>query len=102
MELREFIKTAINSIANGIIDAQNELNDKNVIINPERVDTGKGGQKVLRSNGWRYAQQLEFEILVNAEDKSSDEKGGKLTVFNITKIGIDNKHEQIVSNTNKL
>jgi hypothetical protein len=102
MELKDFIKTALSSITNGLIEAQKELEGKNVIINPERVESGKSGDKLLRSDGWRYVQELEFEILVNADEKSSDAGGGKLTVLNIASIGLDSKTEQSVTNSNRL
>ena len=62
MELKDFIKNAISSIANGIKEAQTELCEKGVIINPEKVEIEKSGEKVLCAYGWRYTQELDFEF----------------------------------------
>ena len=102
MELKDFIKTAISSIATGITEAQEELKDKNVIINPEHMETGSKGDKLLRADGWRYTQDLEFEILISIDDKKGTSSGAKLTVFNIANIGAKVKMEYIASNTNRL
>ena len=102
MELKDFIKNAISSIANGIIEAQADLGEKGVIINPEKLEVGKTGEKILRADGWRYAQELDFEILVNVDEKSAEGGGGKLTVLNFASIGLDTKNEMSVSNSNKL
>jgi hypothetical protein len=102
MELKDFIKNAIASIANGIIEAQTELTAKGVIINPEKLKTENSGEKKLSADGWRYTQELEFEILISVDEKSAKDGGGKLTVLNFASIGLDSKNETNVNNSNKL
>ena len=102
MELKDFIKNAISSIANGIKEAQTELCQKGAIINPEKVEIEKSGEKVLCADGWRYTHELDFEILVSVDEKSAEGGGGKLTVLNFAIIGLDTKNEMNVSNSNIL
>lgn len=102
MELKDFIKSAICSISEGILEAQTELKDKNTIVNPEKLETGSKGDKLLRSDGWRYIQELDFEILISIDDKNGTAGGGKLTVLDIVKLGMDANNEHRVTNTNKL
>ncbi|GIK68917.1 MAG: hypothetical protein BroJett020_02120 [Bacteroidota bacterium] len=102
MELKEFIKNAITSISDGIIEAQTELTKKGVIVNPERLETGKDGGKILRSDGWRYIQELDFEILISVDEKNAEGGGGKLTVFSFANIGLDSKNEKSIINSNIL
>lgn len=45
------------------------MSEKGVIVNPEKTEIGKTGEKLLRSNGWRYVQNLDFDILVAVDDK---------------------------------
>lgn len=72
MELKDFLKNVISSIANGIIEAQIELSDIGIIINPEKLEIGKSGEKLLRADGWRYTQELDFEILVSIDEKNTE------------------------------
>lgn len=72
MELQEFIKTAITAIASGIEDAQKDLEQKGIFINPESNELGKAG--------WRYKQDIEFDLCVKSDEP------GKLTVIDQTGI----------------
>lgn len=102
MELKDFLKNVISSIANGIIEAQIELSDIGIIINPEKLEIGKSGEKLLRADGWRYTQELDFEILVSIDEKNTEGGDGKLTVLNFASIGLNSINETNVSNSNKL
>lgn len=75
MNLKDFIKNTVSSISEAIIESQLELSEKGVIVNPEKAEIGKTGEKLLRSNGWRYVQNLDFDILVAVDDKQGT--GGK-------------------------
>lgn len=101
MELKDFIKEAISSIAKGISESQKELGELGVIVNPERLGTGKSG-KHLKADGWRYVQELEFEVNVSIENQKSSKAGGGLTVLGVANLGANVKSETGVSNTNKL
>lgn len=93
MELKDFIKNTISSISLAIIESQEELKEKGVIVNPEKVEIGKNGEKLLRKDGWRYIQNLEFDILVSAEESQNGNGKAELKVAGFLNIGggIDDK-----------
>jgi TRAP-type uncharacterized transport system substrate-binding protein len=102
MELHDFIKATLTSISNGIIEAQKELNGKDVFINPETSMVGNSGQKILQKAGHRYIQELEFEILISVDEKSKDSGGGKIQVFNVASLGAGTTAENNTTNSNKI
>jgi hypothetical protein len=87
MDLKDFIKNTITSISLAIQQSQDELQDKDVIVNPEKVEIGKNGEKLLRNDGWRYVQNLEFDILVGVEEKQGGDGIAELKVAGIFNIG---------------
>ncbi|MBS0000604.1 MAG: hypothetical protein KFF73_16610 [Cyclobacteriaceae bacterium] len=78
-------------ISGAIIESQHELKDTGVIINPEKTEIDKTGEKLLRNDGWRYIQNLEFDDLVGVEEKGG--KGGKseLKVAGLLGVGAELK-----------
>ena len=98
MDLKTFIKSTITAISEAIVESQNELTSKGVIINPEKVEIGKNGEKLLRSDGWRYVQNLDFDILVAVEEGEGANGGAGLKVAGLLSIGGDlsqsNKNQQ--------
>ncbi|CAN5315140.1 hypothetical protein BH09BAC5_BH09BAC5_07620 [soil metagenome] len=98
MDLKTFIKNTITSISEALVEAQNELSSKGVIINPEKVEIGKNGEKLLRSDGWRYVQNLDFDILVAVEEGEGAKGGAGLNVAGLISIGGElsesNKNQQ--------
>ena len=85
MNLKDFIKNTITSISEAIVESQNELSEKGVIVNPEKIEIDKNGEKLLRSDGCRYIQNLDFDILVAAA-KGEELEGGaglKLSLIHI-------------------
>lgn len=87
MDLKDFIKNTITSISLAIQESQDELQDKDVIVNPEKVEIGKNGEKLLRKDGWRYVQNLEFDILVGVEEKQGGDGKAELKVAGIFNVG---------------
>ena len=87
MDLKDFIKTTISSISEAILESQQELQEKGIIVNPEKVEIGKNGEKLLRTDGWRYIQNLEFDVLVTVEDQKSGAGKAELKVASIINIG---------------
>ncbi len=87
MQLKDFIKDTISSISIAIIESQEELKDKGVIVNPEKIEIGKNGEKLLRSDGWRYIQNLEFDILVGVEEKQTGNGKAELKIAGLLNIG---------------
>ncbi|MFB9054610.1 hypothetical protein ACFFVB_16095 [Formosa undariae] len=82
MELKDFIKTTITQISQGIIEAQEELKGTDMIVNPSGLATNTNGDKYLRTNGWRYVQNIEINVGVTALEK----EGGKAGIGIITGI----------------
>ena len=89
MDLKDFIKNTITSISEAILESQSELSEKGVIVNPEKLEIGKKGEKLLRSDGWRYVQNLDFDILVAAEEGEGAKGGAGLKVAGVFSIGGD-------------
>ena len=87
MDLKEFIKGTISSISYAIVESQTELEEQGVIVNPEKTEIGKTGQKLLRSNGWRYVQELHFDVSVGVEERNGNNGKGELQVAGIISIG---------------
>lgn len=102
MELKNFIKNTISAISNAIIESQEELKDKGVIVNPEKVEIGKNGEKLLRSDGWRYVQNLEFDVLVGVEDELNDIGKAELKVAGIFNIGGGISDKSMTQNQNRI
>lgn len=102
MDLKDFIKETISSISTAILESQEELKDHGVIVNPEKLETGKTGEKILRSDGWRYVQELDFEISIGIEKINKEGGGGKLTVANLISIGMDATQENQNLSQNKI
>ena len=102
MDLKEFIKNTISSISEAISESQNELKDKGVIVNPEKTEIDKTGTKLLRSDGWRYVQDLEFDILVGVDEKQSTGGKGNLKVAGVLSIGGGLNDENKTINQNRI
>lgn len=102
MDLKDFIKNTITSISEAVLESQNELSDKGVIVNPEKVEIGKNGEKLLRSDGWRYIQNLDFDILVAAEDGDDVKGGAGLKVAGVISIGGDVNESSKNQTSNKI
>lgn len=102
MDLKDFIKNTISSISLAIIESQLELNDKGVIVNPEKVEIGKNGDKLLRSDGWRYIQNLDFDILVGVEEQKEGGGKGELKVAGILSIGGGLNEQSTNQNQNRI
>ncbi len=102
MDLKDFIKNTISSISEAIVESQNELKEKGVIVNPEKTEIGKTGEKLLRSDGWRYVQNLEFDILVGVDDKQGTGGKGELKVAGLFSLGAGINDENTTINHNRI
>jgi len=102
MDLKNFIKNTISSISEAIIESQAELGDKGIIVNPERTEIGKSGEKLLRSDGWRYVQNLDFDILVGVDDKQGSGGKGELKVAGLISIGGSIEDENLTKKHNRI
>ncbi|KJD33294.1 hypothetical protein PK35_05400 [Tamlana nanhaiensis] len=82
MELKEFIKTTLTQISQGIIEAQEEIDGTDMIVNPSGLATNQNGDKYLRTDGWRYVQNIEINVGVTALEKEGEKAGiGIVTGF---------------------
>lgn len=54
MDLKEFFKNTISLISEAILESQQDHQDRRVIVNPEKTEIGKTGERLLRSYDWRY------------------------------------------------
>ena len=102
MDLKDFIKNTISSISTAIVESQQELNEKGVIVNPEKMAIGKNGEKLLQSDGYRYIQNLEFDILVGVEEKQGGHGKGELKVVGLFNIGGGLSEQSINQNQNRI
>ena len=103
MNLKEFIKGAITSISEAITESQTELGTKGIIVNPERLANSQTtGEKILASDGWRYAQTLEFDVSVGVEEQSEMDGKGELKVAGIINIGGGGKENSVNQYQNRL
>ena len=102
MNLKDFIKNTISSISEAIVESQNELKDKGIIVNPEKTEIGKNGEKLLRSDGWRYVQNLDFDILVGVDEKQGTGGNGELKVAGIFSIGVGINDENATISQNRI
>ena len=102
MDLKDFIKNTISSISSAIVESQEELGEKGVIVNPEKIEIGKNGKKLLRSDGCRYIQDLEFDILVSIEEQQNDNGKAELKVAGIFNIGGGLSDQNINQNQNRI
>ncbi len=78
--LKEFFKNTISSISEAILESQQELQYRGVIVNAEKTEIVKTGERLLRSDGWRYVQELNFYIFVGVEEKQGNSGKGELKV----------------------
>ena len=102
MDLNDFIKNTISSISDAIVESQDELKDKGVIVNPEKLGIDKDGNKALLSDGSRYVQNLDFDVLISVEDKQGDDLGGGLKIAGLLNIGGGISDESINKNHNRI
>lgn len=75
MELNEFIKTTLTQISQGIIDAQKEIEGTDMIINPDGLAVSSSGEKRLKSNGYRFVQNIEINVGVTVIEKEGGKAG---------------------------
>lgn len=105
MDLKDFIKSAISSISQGIAEAQEELKENGVLVNPEHI-TMKADNKTLDSFGSRYVEELSFEVHVGINEEVTDgivgKAGAGLKVLFSASIEGDHKTKANSTQTNVL
>jgi len=102
MDLKDFIKNTISSISEAIVESQEELKNKGIIVNPEKMATDKDGNKALLSDGSRYVQNLDFDVLLVVEDKQETGGKGELKVAGLLSFGGGVSDENLNKNHNRI
>lgn len=102
MELKDFIKTTIVSISEAIKESQAELSKEGVIVNPEKMTFGNSGNKILRDNGDRCVQDLDFDVSIFVEEKSANEGKGELKIASIINAGSGVSSENSNKTSNRI
>ena len=74
MDLKDFIKETISSIAEAVVDLQADLGDKGVVINPPRV-IDKATAEVFDPE-----DRVSFDVALTASKESAGKGGGGLQV----------------------
>ena len=91
MELKEFIKTTIIAICDGIAEAKEDTNNKfkNCVVAPGRINGNEVGNKLEE----RY--NIDFEIGVTLEETKNNNGGisAKLKIINLDKTNTSKKNE---------
>lgn len=81
MELKDFVKATLTQIAEGVQDAQKEV-DSDMLINPDGLASNQKGDKYLRTDGWRYVQEIEINVGITEIEKEGEKAGiGIVTGF---------------------
>lgn len=95
MELKDFIKGIITDISLAIVDLDQELASKGVIINPRNRD-GAGSYASLQTG--RAIKEVEFNLSVSASDIT--EKGGGIKI-NVLSAGVSTEANHTTVSTVK-
>lgn len=98
MDLKEFIKESIVQIAQGIEEANKELEESPAMVNPIHVvansDSAQAYARTRKAShdnpGTRIVEKVDFDVAVVAETGEGGEIGAKLS---IASIGIGAKGE---------
>ena len=72
MQLKEFIKSTLTQISEGILEAQKEMENSEMIINPSGLASNQKGDKFLNTKGQRYVQDIEINVGVTAIENEGD------------------------------
>lgn len=92
MELKEFIKEAIEGIVSGILESKESLSNTDAEISPENFQVNSEesqayGRTITTNNhptsGTRVVSKIDFDIAVIAEDSDSTNAGGKLSIMSV-------------------
>lgn len=101
MELKTFVAETLKQIVEGIITAQQDLKERNVIVNPPTIVEGRGLFYTAMDNAQKTVQMVEFEVLLGQTEGL--ETGGRIGVFFASVgVGAQGKTETGSSAVNKM
>ncbi len=96
MELKDFISKTLIDFSEGVIDAQNALADKGVMINPTM---GENGYVAIHNGSSRAVQNVRFNVEVAVEENTSVSGSVKIVVASIfgagSSLANDNKQKGV-------
>ena len=91
--LQLFIKETLTQINNGIIDAQNALNDTEALICPPMYQDSRSHIcRVDINNAERYIHDIKFNVGLNVTEISADKVGLGVALMSLG-AGVSNKKE---------
>lgn len=103
MELKDYIAETLVQITNGIIEAQRQLSDVDVIVNPAKTYGGKGNIWIGKDpdNGpvLRRVQEVEMKIgVISSEEVTGD--GGAKVHLGVLNLGAGVEEKGVERNEN--
>ncbi len=95
MDLKDFIKETIASIATASSELQDELSDQEIIINPPVTSRDHDDSFVVGSAAQprRSIISVQFDVAVTAASETTGEGGAKLKVWEIG-VGAEGSHSR--------
>jgi hypothetical protein len=90
MELKEFIKQSIIQVTEAIIESNEDLKDKNAIVNPGSIQVNSdasqayGRESSQMTHQSRIVQKLNFDVAVMVQDEQNAEAGAKISVMSLS------------------
>jgi|SRR5690554_672777 len=92
MELQEFIRQTLVQITQGIIDAQDELQNTECLINPMSYTSASNYIFEGVENSTRSIQKIKMNIVLDVTNSSGSNSG--IGVAKVIKAGIDNSESK--------
>lgn len=88
MELKDFIKGTISNISLAIIELNEEMNDKGLIVNP-KDDSNRHNDctRLNYSDDWRMVKDIEFNVSLSVSDGKDKGLGFKIVLNPALNIG---------------
>ena len=89
MELKDFVKQTIVQISEALIECNDQLKDKGVVVNPKGLQVNSensqayGRESEKHQFQSRVAQKLDFDVAVTVQDDQSVNAGAKISVLSL-------------------
>ena len=111
MELKDFISETLVQIANGITDANQQLENCDAMVNPPNVSVSTSSDKLTygvidtskdsKESSWRQVQKIDFDVSVTATKGSGTNGGIKIGIGGIG-LGSEGKSESENQASNRI
>lgn len=93
MELKDFVKTSICQIAEGILEASEALKQTNAIVNPENIVVNSeqsqayGRTRPPRDDGppsgSRIVEKIDFDVAISVQEGTATSAGIKVAMMSV-------------------